>query len=72
MKLLNRNGPAVETVFILSALFVLFTCCIAELPFNVKPDETATVVGKAFTHKLPAEMTTHYGYSFKVIKKCRS
>ena len=65
MKLLNRNRPAVETVFIISAFSVLFTCCIAELPFTVKPDETATEVGKAFSYKLPAEMTTHPGYTFK-------
>ena len=69
MKFHNRSRPAVETVFMISTLFVLFSCCFGELPFTVQPDEAATVVGKAFTYKLPAEMTTHSEYTFKVIGK---
>ena len=62
----NKDRHAVETVFLVSTLFVLFSCCIGALPFTVKPDEVATVFGKAFTYKLPAEMSAHPGYTFKV------
>ena len=66
MKFHNRNNLAVENVFIIT-LLVLVSCCIAKLPFTVQPEEMATVAGKAFTYKLPAEMIAHPGYTFKVI-----
>lgn len=68
MKFRTRDRPAVETVFVVSTIFGLFSCCIGALPFSVQPDEVATVVGKAFTYKLSAEMSAHPGYTFKVIE----
>ena len=67
MKFHGRDTSAVETILRISTLFVLFSYCIGALPFPVKPDEMATVAGKALFYKLPAEMNTHSGYAFKVI-----
>ena len=36
------------------------------LSLYVEPNEIATVVGKAFTHKLPIELTVQNDYNFKV------
>ena len=36
------------------------------LSLSVKPDEIATVVGKAFTYKLPIELTVQNDYNYKV------
>ena len=68
MKFQSRDRSAAETILRISTLFVLFSSCIGTLPFSVKPDEQATVAGKAFSYKLPAEMNTHPGYAFKVIQ----
>lgn len=67
MKIHSKERPAaVGTILLTPALFVLFSCCSGELTFTVKPDEVATVVGKSFSYKLPAEMAKHSGYTFKV------
>lgn len=66
MKFYSRDRSAVDAILVISTLFVLFSCCTGALPFPVKPDEMATVAGKAFSYKLPAEMNAHPGYTFKV------
>lgn len=66
MNLFWKGRFLVEIYFVVLTLSVSFVFGLSSIPFDVKPEELATLVGKAFSFKLPIEMTEHIGYTLKV------
>lgn len=65
MKFESRNSSVGKMIYLLTFI-AMFLYSEGTVAFSIKPDEVATVVGKAFSYKLPADVAIHTGYTFKL------